>query len=735
MSDKEKEKEKEKFNLSVKAFFAFLLKQASSFKSSLLIILFAIVYEVIFNLACPLLFKILFDDVIPHKNVNLLIIIACALIGGLLLLAAINTLRAWLNSKLGASITNSLRQKMLENTHSELLDHSFKKSRYLQAFNADMAILEYYLCHQAFNVIGSLLTAILGLILLFLLNWPLALLVIVVMATVGPLSAVISKKVDPANAIKTTHENKLNLSADEAVDLNEATYSLNLKKHWNTVNQTEITALLKPSTRFHFFSAATSFVPGLLIATVIASLLVGGAGLALFGYFTVGELIAFLTLFSTVAGNFQGVMEAVPLITQARLALSNALPYLNEQEQEQEKEQRAEFSDNITIQDACFSYDNKTKHLNNINLEIQQGQWVAFIGSSGSGKSTLMKLILRFIKPTEGQVLFDGVDISHVNKESHFHDARVVFQEPKLYTLSIKENIRLANPTATDEEIIEACKKAQVHDEIMNAPEQYDTVVGKEGTSGLSGGQLQRITIARALISDPRLLYLDEATSALDPSSVSKILDLIEHARGNHTIIHVCHDLRKINTCDQIVVMDKGTIAEVGNHEQLLAKNGIYKTTWDIQQGVNVGDDEHDVEINEDTLRRIPLLSSLDGQFLQRLGKDFDIQHANQGEVIIHENTTGQNFYIIASGKVTITKTIEEKETTLAVLEIGNFFGEISLIQSTPTTATVTAKEYCVLLRLSQSKFKAFMQSLPDDQKQMLDDAVSKRLSEQHKAK
>lgn len=719
-------------NLSVRNFFSFLLKKAFSHKSTVLIIILAIIYSTVFSLACPLLYKVLFDNVIPNKNTDLLLIIACTLLGGLLILMLTQTTKSWLNSRLGVSITNAIREKMLAFPNSKLLDNNFKKSEFLKSFNADMAILEYYICHEAFNIIGSILTALLGLILLFVLNWALALLVIVVMATVGPISARISNKVDPANEIKTQQENILNLSADESVDLNETNFSLNLKQYWHKHNKSQLQKLTMPARRFHFLSDATSFVPGLLIDTVIISLLVGGAALALLGHFTVGELIAFLTLFANVAGSFGNAVESIPLITQARLALSNIYPYLKDKDKDENEKKRQEFSSHILIKNVNFSYDQKTKHLNNVNLEIKQGQWVAFVGGSGSGKSTLMKLILQFIKPDQGQVLFDGVNLSNINTQSHFYDARVVFQEPKLYTMSIKENILLSNPDATMEEIIAACKKAQVHENIMNTPNQYDTIVGKEGSSGLSGGQLQRITIARALISDPQIIYLDEATSALDPKSVSKILEMIENSRGKHTFIHVCHDLRKIKSCDQIVVMDKGAIIEVGNHNTLLTMQGKYKALWDIQQGVNIGDDEHAFEINEETLKRIPLLKNLGSEFLEKIGKEFDIHHAKQGEKIIEEGTKGQYFSIIASGKVSILKKFDDKEKHLATLEIGDFFGEISLIKSTATTATVKAKEYCVLLRLSRAKFQTFMQSLPQSQVKVIHDAMEKRLNEQH---
>ena len=725
-------KDKEKIpSIGTMFFFKFILKRLFISKAAIISIIAFIIYEVTYGLAVPFLYQVLFDDVIPNKNFSMLLIIAVILIGGLIILTLFVVIRAWLISLVGTKFIGDLRYEMISKLNMGLLPKDFKKSEYLQSFNADMAILEYYICHQAFNIIGAALSTVLGIILLFTISWALSITILLIIAIIIPVSSRLSKKIDPYNRKKTTQESKLNLTADECVSLNEATYSLNLGKHWNNIASKAIKKMFNPSRKFHLFSDATSFIPGILIGIVITTLLIIGSTLTILGHFTVGELIAFVSLFALVGSSAGLVMTNLPLINQARLALSHILPYIQKIEQKKITNNRDGFKDKITITNASFSYDGKTQHLNDISLEIKKGDWVAFIGSSGSGKSTLLKLILGFIEPHKGSVKIDGADISQMTKNSHFQDSRVVFQKPKLYTASIKENIRLAHPKATDQEIIDVCKQAQVHDNIMNTPDQYDTIVGKEGESGLSGGQLQRIAIARALVSHPEIMYLDEATSALDPKSVTEILNLIEKSRGKQTFLHVCHDLRKIQTCDKIVVMHKGKMLEVGNHQELLANEGKYDELWNIQQGVAVDESDQEFEISEEILRSIPLLSDLPSQKLKSLGENFDVQHAKMGDVIIQENTLGQNFFIIASGKVLISKTIDDQSIELNTLEIGDFFGEISLIQHSMTTAAVTAKEYCVLLRLSKSKFDQFINSLSASQKKIIDKAIKDRLAAQ----
>src|SRR4029077_8802836 len=210
------------------------------------------------------------------------------------------------------------------------------------------------------------------------------------------------------------------------------------------------------------------------------------------------------------------------------------------------------------------------------------GKTIAIVGPSGSGKSTLLNLILRLYQPDEGRLTIDGVDVRRVTLESLRRSMAVVFQENMLFNMSIRENIRLGKEGATDEEVEEAAKKAEIHRYIMSLPQKADTPVGERGYT-LSGGQRQRIAIARAIIRNPSVLLLDEATSALDQTTEAAInRTLLKVAKGR-TMIWSTHRLASVVEMDEIIVLSGGQVIERGSHAKLLAANGVYRRLWDDQ--------------------------------------------------------------------------------------------------------------------------------------------------------
>ena len=230
----------------------------------------------------------------------------------------------------------------------------------------------------------------------------------------------------------------------------------------------------------------------------------------------------------------------------------------------------------ISLDKVNFCYSPESGNvLQNMSLEIPAGMKVGIVGRSGSGKSTLTKLIQRLYLPESGRILIDGVDIAQVEPAWLRRQIGVVLQDSMLFGGTIEENIRIACPNASHEDVVAAAKLAGADEFIEEMTHKYDTFVGERGTL-LSGGQRQRISIARALISDPRIIIFDEATSALDYESEKKIMDNIGPISEGRTMLMIAHRLSTVRDCDAIVVIDHGHIVEAGSHDQLLERKGAY---------------------------------------------------------------------------------------------------------------------------------------------------------------
>lgn len=248
---------------------------------------------------------------------------------------------------------------------------------------------------------------------------------------------------------------------------------------------------------------------------------------------------------------------------------------------------KPEIPENLTGFDIVFDGVNffyeKGEFELNASFTIDQGTLVALVGPSGSGKTTITNLILRFWNPQKGQIRIGGVDTREVDYDDLLSSISIVMQNVILFADTIYENIKIGNKNATREEVVEAAKKAMIHDFIMGLPQGYDTPVGENGV-GLSGGQRQRISIARAFLKDAPIVILDEVTSNVDPINEVKIQKAISSLSVNRTVVVIAHHLRTIRNADNIIVLDKGEIVEIGKHHELMKKGKWYKKLWDAQE-------------------------------------------------------------------------------------------------------------------------------------------------------
>ncbi|HDG5360600.1 TPA: SAV1866 family putative multidrug efflux ABC transporter [Staphylococcus aureus] len=360
-----------------------------------------------------------------------------------------------------------------------------------------------------------------------------------------------------------------------AIEDNEA-------KNFDKKNTNFLTRALK-HTRWNAYSFAA-----INTVTDIGPIIVIGVGayLAISGSITVGTLAAFVGYLELLFGPLRRLVASFTTLTQSFASMDRVFQLIDEDYDIKNGvgAQPIEIKQGrIDIDHVSFQYnDNEAPILKDINLSIEKGETVAFVGMSGGGKSTLINLIPRFYDVTSGQILIDGHNIKDFLTGSLRNQIGLVQQDNILFSDTVKENILLGRPTATDEEVVEAAKMANAHDFIMNLPQGYDTEVGERGVK-LSGGQKQRISIARIFLNNPPILILDEATSALDLESESIIQEALDVLSKDRTTLIVAHRLSTITHADKIVVIENGHIVETGTHRELIAKQGAYEHLYSIQ--------------------------------------------------------------------------------------------------------------------------------------------------------
>jgi ATP-binding cassette subfamily B protein len=330
------------------------------------------------------------------------------------------------------------------------------------------------------------------------------------------------------------------------------------------------------------FEALLGFASQLLNASTSIVILWVGASLVLSQQLSIGQLIAFNMLMGSVMSPLMGIIGLWDELHEAGVSMERLGDVLDLEPEQKPGELQSQVTipdlqGDIRFENVYFRYGgNETGYvLENISFGIKPGEMVAVVGLSGSGKSTLAKMLVGFHPPSEGKIFVDGYDLNQVNKEYYRTQIGYVLQSNLLFSGTIAENIALGDENPDRRRIIEVAKLADAHSFISNTPLGYEQMVGERGM-GLSGGQMQRVCIARALYHDPRLLIFDEATSALDSQSEGNILDNMREILKGRTAVVIAHRLSTVMNADKILVLYSGNIIEEGPHQELVDKRGMY---------------------------------------------------------------------------------------------------------------------------------------------------------------
>ena len=543
------------------------------------------------DLAFPLVTRRSMYDLLPNQQYQTFFLVMAAMMAAFLVRALLYYVIAYWGHTFGILVEADIRRDLF--THVQELDVSFfdhnRTGQLMSRLTSDLFEITELAHHGPEDLLISTLTILGALGIMASIEWRLTLVVacilpvflLVIMSRRRRMGAASRNEKQKTAAINVGIESSLSGVRTARAFANE---SAEIDK-FNAANEE-----FKVSKRaFHHemgvFNATMEFFMTLLSAAVIT---VGGY-LIMRGEMNYIDLITFSLYITTFISpvrklaNFSEIFARGFAGVERFVALMRVEPKLKDAPDASElKSCRGE----IDVDHVSFTYDAEETDgvLHDVSVHITPGEAVAVVGPSGGGKSTLCQLIPRFYEVSDGAIRVDGTDVRALTQASLHRAIGIVQQDVFLFADTVRENIRYGRPDATDEEIVEAAKRAEIYDDIMAMPQGFDTYVGERGTM-LSGGQKQRVSIARIFLKNPPILILDEATSALDSVTEVRIQHAFDELSRGRTTLIIAHRLSTIRSADRILVIEDGRIAEQGTHEELLAKNGEYAALWHTQNG------------------------------------------------------------------------------------------------------------------------------------------------------
>ena len=542
------------------------------------------------DVAFPMFSRYALDILIPNGNLRIFTFFIIILGGGYFLRWICN----WFVNYWGHIFGNRIEQDMRRDvfSHLEKLPFSFydtnRTGKIMARATTDLFEITELAHHGPEDFFIAVLTIFGSFFLLLKIRWELAIIVIISMPII--LFIVIFSRRNLSKTSKkvkeTTAEINANLeSSISGIRVTKGFVNEELEnKNFDAMNKKYSHAKRIRFKYMAFFHSNIELCNNLLSLLVLAA----GGYFIMKGKMTLPDLVAANLFIASFTAPIRKLTNFVEQFSTGMAGFSRFLEIMQTEPEEPDSQDAVEIlasRGNISFEHVNFSYANNIQVLSDINFTVKSGEKFALVGSSGGGKSTICNLIPRFYEISEGQILLDGINIKKIKRNSLRNQIGIVQQDVFLFAGSVRENIAYAKPNATEQEIILAAKRAEIHDDIMNMPDGYETIVGERGIK-LSGGQKQRISIARCFLKNPPILILDEATSALDTATEIKIQKAFDELSKGRTTIVIAHRLSTIKNADKIAVINHKTICETGTHSDLIAKQGEYYKLCQAQNGI-----------------------------------------------------------------------------------------------------------------------------------------------------
>lgn len=509
--------------------------------------------------------------------------------GGMICLAVIGAILIYWNGILSVIISSSIYKNITDDLYVKIQSLDMEYFSRTKIGELMIKVLNdpsnvNYLIIESFNMVSEVFRAVVCLIIAFYKDWKLTLGVLVIAPILMVTVKRYSKKLKKSGKARQEATGTLNSKLQETLSGIRVIKAFAMEKEEIKDFKKKSMELKRVALKSARYTSKSSAISEAINYIMVAMLLMFGGFRVLRGnHFTTGD---FITIVGAISSMYTPVKRAISRYNEISMNIPSIgrifeiLDVVPEIADAPDCVKFEEFRSDITFENVDFRYkDNDEKILKNINLVAKKGETVALVGNSGGGKSTLVNLIPRFFDVDAGMITIDGINVKDYKTKSLRKKIGIVPQETFLFGGTVLENIKYGNQKASVEEVIEAAKKANAHEFIEKLEQGYETEIGERGVK-LSGGQKQRISIARAILENPQILILDEATSALDNESEQLVQDALEKLMKGKTTFVIAHRLSTIINSDKIVVIQQGEIKEVGSHEELLDKDGIYKSLY-----------------------------------------------------------------------------------------------------------------------------------------------------------